>query len=107
MGNRAREAAACSVLARSHCEIEENDIAQKMKVNKSWLQQIQKNFGRVVQLGPVTVRRPISAKPEVKFNPGFFFLFLKAFSRLIFSVIVKVFNNQLVKGLNPGVISKG
>ena len=40
-------------------EIEENDIAQKMKVNKSWLLQMQKNFGRVVQ-GPL-VRRPISA----------------------------------------------
>ena len=57
-GNRAREAAACSVLARSYYEIEENDIAWN-KVNKSWLQQMQKNFGRVVQ-GPV-VRRPISA----------------------------------------------
>ena len=58
VGNRAREAAACSVLARSYYEIEENDIAYN-KVNKSWLQQMQKNFGRVVQ-DPV-VRRPISA----------------------------------------------
>ena len=79
-------------------EIEENDIAQKMKVNKSWLLQMQKNFGRVVR-GPV-VRRPISAQPEVKFNPGFFFLCLKALSRIIFSAIFKVFKNQLVDKKN-------
>ena len=30
-------------------------------------------------------------------NPGFFFLFSKAFSRIIFSVIFKASNNQLVE----------
>ena len=40
------------------------------------------------------VRRPIRAYPEVKFNPGFFFLCLKAVSRIIFTVIFKAFNNQ-------------
>ena len=39
-------------------------------------------------LGPV-VRRPISAYPRVKFNPGFFFFYSKAFSRISFSVISK------------------
>ena len=39
-------------------------------------------------LGPV-VRRLITAYPRVKINPGFFFFYLKAFSRTIFSVIFK------------------
>ena len=42
------------------------------------------------------VRRPISAKPGVKFNPGFSLLCSKALSRKIFSVIFRAFNYQLV-----------
>ena len=49
--------------------------------------------------GPV-VRRPISAKPVVKINPGFFFLCSKAFSRIIFSVIFRASNHQLVDKKN-------
>ena len=49
--------------------------------------------------GPV-VRRPISAQPGVKFNPGFFFLCSEAFSRIIFSVIFKASNHQLVDQKN-------
>ena len=45
--------------------------------------------------GPV-VRRPISANPGVKFNPGFFFLCSKVFSRIIFSVIFRSSNHQIV-----------
>ena len=40
-------------------------------------------------LGPV-VRRPISASPGVKFNPSFFFLCSKAFSRIIFFVFLEL-----------------
>ena len=47
------------------------------------------------QQGPV-VPRPISAWPRVKFNPGFFFLCSKAFSRIIFSLIFRASNHQLV-----------
>ena len=42
------------------------------------------------------VRRPISAKPRVKFNLGFFFLCSKAFSWIIFSVIFRASNHQPV-----------
>ena len=35
------------------------------------------------------VRRPISAWPRVRFNPGFFFFCSKTFSWIIFSVIFK------------------
>ena len=50
-------------------------------------------------LGPV-VRRPISAQPGVKFDPVFFFLCSKAFSRLIFSVIFRASNHQPVDKKN-------
>ena len=49
--------------------------------------------------GPV-VRRRIGAKPGVKFNLGLFFLYSKAFSWLIFSVIVGPSNHQLVDKKN-------
>ena len=49
--------------------------------------------------GPV-VRRPISAYPGVKFNPRFFFLCLKAFSRITFSVILRASDHQLVDQKN-------
>ena len=45
--------------------------------------------------GPA-VRRPISAYLRVKFNPGFFFLCSKAFSRIIFSVILSASKHQIV-----------
>ena len=51
------------------------------------------------KLGPV-VRRPISAQPGVKFNPCFSFFCSKAFSRIIFSVIFRAFNHQLVDKKN-------
>ena len=45
--------------------------------------------------GPV-VQKPISANPGVKFNPGFFFLYSKAFCRITFSVIFRASNHQIV-----------
>ena len=48
------------------------------------------------QLGPV-VRRPISANPGLNFNPGFSFSFCsKAFSRIIFSILFRASNHQIV-----------
>ena len=44
--------------------------------------------------GPV-VRRPISANPGLNFNPGFFFLCSKAFSRIFFSLLFRVSNHHL------------
>ena len=49
--------------------------------------------------GPV-VRRPICAKPGIKFNRGFIFLCSKEFSRIIFSVIFSGSNHQLVDKKN-------
>ena len=51
------------------------------------------------RLGPI-VRRPISAYPGVKFIPGILFLCSKAFSRIIFSVILRASNHQLVDKKN-------
>lgn len=45
--------------------------------------------------GPV-VRRPISANPGLDFNPGFFFFLSKAFSWIVFSILFRVFNHQIV-----------
>ena len=56
-------------------------------------------MGCILGPGPV-VRRPISAYPRVKFNPGFFFLCSKAFSQIIFSVIFRASNHQLVDKKN-------
>ena len=46
-------------------------------------------------LGPV-VRTPVSANPGLNFNPGFFFFLSKAPSRIIFSILFRVSNNQIV-----------
>ena len=46
-------------------------------------------------LGP-GVRTPVSANPGFNFNPGFFFLLSKALSRIIFSILFRVSNHQIV-----------
>ena len=46
--------------------------------------------------GPSSVRTPISANLGLNFNPGFFFLLSKALSRIIFSILLRVFNHQIV-----------
>ena len=56
---------------------------------------MQQNLGSTKGLDPV-VRRPISANPGLNFNPGFFFFFSKAFSRIIFSRPFKASNHQIV-----------
>ena len=53
----------------------------------------------VRDLGPV-VRRPISPKPELNFNPGLFFLSSKAFSRKIFSNLFRVANPKIADKKN-------
>ena len=45
--------------------------------------------------GPV-VRRPISTNPGLNFNLGFFFFCSKAFSRIIFSILFRASNHQIV-----------
>ena len=45
--------------------------------------------------GPV-VRRPISANPWLNFNAGFFSFCSKAFSRIIFSILFRASNHQIV-----------
>ena len=42
------------------------------------------------------VRRPISANPGLNFNLGFFFFCSKAFSRIIFSILLRASNHQIV-----------
>ena len=46
-------------------------------------------------LGPV-VRTPVSADLGLNFNPGFFFFSLKALSRIIFYILFRVSNHQIV-----------
>ena len=46
-------------------------------------------------LGPV-VRTPVNANLRLNFNPGFFFLLSKALSRIIFFIVFRVSNHQIV-----------
>ena len=46
-------------------------------------------------LGPV-VRTPVSTNPGLNFNPGFFLFLSKALSKIIFSLLFRVSNNQIV-----------
>ena len=46
-------------------------------------------------LGPVA-RMPVSANLGLNFNLGFFFLLSKAVSRIIFSILFRVSNHQIV-----------
>ena len=39
---------------------------------------------------------PVSANPGLNFNPGFFFFLSKALSRIIFSILFRVSNHQIV-----------
>ena len=48
-----------------------------------------------IALGPV-VRTPVSANLGLNFNPGFFFLLSKALSGIIFSILFRVSNHQVV-----------
>ena len=52
-----------------------------------------------LQLGPV-VPTPVSANLELNFNPGFFFYLPKALSRMIFSILFRVSNHQIVNKEN-------
>ena len=45
--------------------------------------------------GPV-VRTPVSTNPGLNFNPAFFFLLSKALSRIIFCILFRVSNHQIV-----------
>ena len=42
------------------------------------------------------VRTPVSANPRLNFNPGFFVFLSKALSRIIFSIIFRVSNYQIL-----------
>ena len=50
----------------------------------------------VPKLQDPVVRRPISANPELNFNLGLFFFGSKAFSRMIFSILFRASNHQIV-----------
>ena len=47
------------------------------------------------QVGPV-VRSPISANPGLNFNLGFYFFCSKAFFRIIFSILFRASDHQIV-----------
>ena len=49
----------------------------------------------VISQGPV-VRTPVSANLGLNFNPGFFFFSSKALSRIIFYILFRVSNHQIV-----------
>ena len=46
-------------------------------------------------LGPV-VQTPVSTKPGLDFNLAFFFLLSKALSQIVFSILSRVSNHQIV-----------
>ena len=48
-----------------------------------------------IALGPV-VRTPVSANPGLNFNPEFFIFLSKALSWIIFSILFRVSNHQIV-----------
>ena len=48
-----------------------------------------------IELGPV-VRTPVSANPGLNFNPAFFFMLSKALSWIIFAILFRVSNYQIV-----------
>ena len=50
---------------------------------------------RKTDLGPV-LRTRVSSNPGLNFNPGFFFFLSKAFSRIVFSILFRVSNYQIV-----------
>ena len=54
---------------------------------------------KYLRQGPV-FRRPISANTGLNFNPGFFFFCLKAFSWMIFSILFRASNHQIVDEKN-------
>ena len=45
--------------------------------------------------GPV-VQMPVSTNPGLNFNLGFFFFLSKALSQIIFSILFRVSNHQIV-----------
>ena len=45
--------------------------------------------------GPA-VRTPVSANLGLNFYPGFFFLLSKALSRIVFSILFRVSNHQII-----------
>ena len=45
--------------------------------------------------GPV-IRTPVSTNPGLNFNPAFFFLLSKALCRIIFCILFRVSNHQIV-----------
>ena len=58
------------------------------------ISKIKRTFLSILQ-GPV-VRRRISADPRLNFNLGLFFFCSKAFSRIIFSILFRASNHQIV-----------
>ena len=62
------------------------------KSNPAWIIQMLDsaiNQGRVV-------RTPVSANPGLNFNPAFFFMLSKALSWIIFAILFRVSNYQIV-----------
>jgi len=54
-----------------------------------------REFDKRSGFGPV-VRTPVSANPGLNFNPGFFFFLSKALSRILFSILFRVTDHQIV-----------
>ena len=54
------------------------------------------NIGEVRIRAHAVVRTPVSANLGLNFNVGFIFLLSKAVSRIIFSILFRVSNHQVV-----------
>ena len=79
--------------------VKQKFIWQQILVPSNYYEASVRRRRNLTTLGLV-VRKPISAQPGIKFNPGFFFLYSKGFSRIIFSVIFRASNHQLVDKKN-------
>ena len=74
--------------------------ANRIDARYTVVQAIQRNWQGYLrslnkQQGPV-VRTPVSANLGLNINPGFFSLLSKALSRIIFSILFRVSNHQIV-----------
>ena len=63
--------------------------------NADKVDNLNKRILRFILPGPV-VRTPVRANPGLNFNPGFFFFLSKALFRIIFYIIFRVSNYQIV-----------
>ena len=83
-----------AVPSHFHIQFNQNCLKWGMKGEQGWCS------GENTRLPPIwpfqgpVVRTPISANPQLNFNPGFFFFLPKVLSRKMFSIILLMFSDS-------------